>query len=623
MATKKTKIKKIKNRSPKQLLEYLNTTYAKLHKAYEDAFWASYMGDHSVDEKMKSAQEKRDDFRSDKALKAEVEGMAKKSQGDLKRRLLTWNHFFNLYQIPEAALPVRKKIADLEAKIMQTRSARKEGYLDPKTGLLVEASENKMRTIMRTNPDEAVRKACFEALEKIPLDSIDDYVEVVKLRNEFAHLLGYEDFYAYKAMIDENMTKKELFTIFDDIYKKTKYAFENIRALEKEFEQKRKPGLRKPWNFAYLMTGDFVKEEDLYFRFENVLAYWGRSFAALGINFQGGRVTLDLLDRKGKWNNGFCHYPDLVRYKGAKRTPAASNFSSNAIPDQLGSGVQGINTVFHEGGHAADRLNSFQKDVCINTEYPPSTVSWAETHSTFMDTISDSIEWRTRYAKNAAGEPYPFDLYEKKLRAVFPLRPLAMMGICFVVNYEKEIYECADLSRDKVLEIARRNFSKYMDRSEDSISALNIPHIYNWESSAYYHGYGLAELTVHQWRAYFFRKYGYIVDNPKVGKEMTKIWSYASLYPAKRLVKMATGKSLGPETFIKNVTMPLEDVLANAKKRIARLEKVRPYTKPVDLKGRITMVHGKKKIADNSKSFEDMEKKYRTWLKANFDSSAK
>ena len=45
---------------------------------------------------------------------------------------------------------------------------------------------------------------------------------------------------------------------------------------------------------------------------------------------------------------------------------------------------------------------------------------------------------------------------------------------------------------------------------------MSVPHILADESSAYYHAYVLAEMSVHQTRAHFKRKYGDMVDNPKV-----------------------------------------------------------------------------------------------------------
>lgn len=57
--------------------------------------------------------------------------------------------------------------------------------------------------------------------------------------------------------------------------------------------------------------GDTTKATDPYFPFEDAVDVWGRTFAALGINYKGSVMTLDLCDRQGKYSNGFCHWPQV------------------------------------------------------------------------------------------------------------------------------------------------------------------------------------------------------------------------------------------------------------------------------------------------------------------------
>jgi len=600
---------KIKNRTAPELLDYLNNTYLKLHKSFEDNFWLSYMGDHSVDKKMNKAESVRDTFSSNTILKTEVEELIKTSKSHTKKRLQLWKRYFDRYNIPKEAVAIKNKAGEIEAKILKYQTTRKEGYIDPKTSVFLEASENKMRTIMRTNPDESVRKACFDSMERFPIDTLDDYVEVIKLRNKFAGILGYEDFYDYKLKTVEDMTKKEVFDIFEKIYQKTKFALKNIRNLEKK-----KHGLRKPWNYSYMLSGNFTKEEDPYFQFDDALSYWGRSFMSLGVDLNGGTINLDLIDRKGKYNNGFCHQPGICHYEKGRFVSGRSNFTCNVVPGQTGSGIVGLHTLFHEGGHAAHFLNSINKDVCVNHEYAPMTISWAEIQSMFMDSISDSIEWKTRYAKSKDGKYYPFELFERKVNALNIVRPLEMMHMCRVIFFEKEIYECKNLTKDLVVDIAKKIHKKYFDFSVETLSILNTPHIYSWNSSAYYHGYGLADLFVCQWRDYFYKKYGNIVDNPKIGKEMTKVWRLGSSYSLKNLMKTAIGKKLSPDPFIKDVTRSKETIIKESKMKIQKLKNISINKRPVDINAKIFMVHGKMKVADNLKSFEDMDFKYSSWL---------
>jgi hypothetical protein len=598
------------NKEITQFLDYLNSTYAKLHKSYENLFWVSYMGDHLVNEKMKKALSARDVFRSDRNLHDQVVGYMKSATATNKKRLGYWKLFFEKYQMPQELLGLKNQIDELEMKINKAVVTRTEGYVDPKTGAFVKASKNKMIMMVRTESDPELRKAAYLANEKLSAENVEDYVTLVGLRNEFAKKLGFEDFYAYKLETEEGMKKKDLFKLFDDIYNNAKFAFKDIRALEKKM-----PGLRAPWNFNYMLAGNFTKEEDPHFPFEEALTRWATSFAALGINFKGGDLQLDLMDREGKSNNGFCHYPNIVHRVGKEWRKGSSNFTCNVVYGQVGSAASGYHTLFHEAGHAADRLNSEQAEACINTEYPPASTAWAETHSMFMDTMYASIEWKSRYAKTKEGTSYPFDLFQRKVEKIGLVAPLNMMGIHNMMEFERRVYEAKNLTAEKVLNFARQGHKKFFDRTYASVDVLGAVHIYSWETACSYHGYGLAELALTQWREYFYNKYGYIVDNPKVGKEMIHVWKAGSSMTFPELVKLATGKKLSSKAFIKSTTMSVAKRLDLAKKRLKVMESVKPYSKPIDLHANIKMVHGKKVIATNKKSFEDMADKYKKWLK--------
>lgn len=606
-------------KSARELLQYLNKTYLNVHKDFEYLFWKVYMGDKSLADRKNTAEVRREDFRTNIELANAVTKFSSKAKGEIKTRLEYWKDFFGRYQTPTELVLLKKEITELQTKIETKQSTRKEGYIDPYTKKFIPKSRNGMHSLRNTSDDEKIRKACFEATEALSLICVDEYVELVQKKNKYAKALGYEDFYAYKLNLEEKMTKKELFSLWDSIYEKTKYGFTNIRKLEKE-----KPGLRKPWNFNYMMAGSFIKEADPYFPFEQAVPIWIDTFSRLGITFRGGKIVLDLLDREGKYNNGFCHWPEPVYYEGNTRKSAIAQFTCTLVPGIPGQAASGLHTLFHEGGHAAHLLNADNKDVCMNTEYPPASTAWDETQSMFLDTVNSSIEWRTLYAKNTKGESYPFELFIRQSKALHPLRPLDLMGIMMVCNFEKEIYEAKNLTKEKVIAIAKRNYKKYFDRSVDSPYPLDIPHIYSWESSCSYHGYGLATIALSQWREYFFKKYGYIVDNPNIGKEMQKVWKYGSVKPFPEVVKIATGKKLSPNAYIKNVTMSLSQVQRKAKEKIARQAKVAQRAlKGNELNVTIELVHGKQKIADSKKGYKAMTDKYANWLKTQYSAKNK
>jgi hypothetical protein len=590
------------------LLHKLNDTMSKLHTAYEELFWISYMGDHSVDDDMVAAEKELEAFRANREFSDQVDEALTTATGDEREALLQWQRYFSCYQVPEELLLLRNKIATLETQLSAVRNGRTTGYVDPTTGKFVKASVGKMRMMTRTEDDEALRKACYEAVEQYSVMDVGALIEIVKLRNEFAQALGHDNFYEYKMLI-EGLVPDEVFGMFDEMFGRTKYGFETLRTMEQDM-----PGLRQPWNQVYMLQGDAMQKKDPYLQFDDALLRWGRSFAALGIDYQGGTLQLDLMEREGKDNLDFCHWPTLVHYKNGARVPGQCNFTSHAIPGQVGAGARGMVTLSHEGGHAAHLLNVETTQVCMNHEYAPSSPAWAETHSMLLDTTHSSPEWMARYALDSDGNAYPFELYEEELRKLQPKRPLAFMRILAVATFEWELHTTPNLTEEKVLEMARRASNKYDDFEEASYFVLYVPHIYSWDISCYYHEYGLAELSLAQWRDYFYEKYGYIVDNPEVGREMREVWKLGATKTFPEFVELATGKPLSADAYVANITRGLEDTLELARKRIERLESVPEHTGPVELNATIRMVDGKDLIADNSESFEDMVETYRLWV---------
>jgi hypothetical protein len=214
-----------------KLLNQLNSDYFKLHKNYEELYWISYMGDHSVNKKLNQSLREKEAFINNKDYCGQIKKLIKTASTRNKERLQIWLDFFEQHQESPEAAAIKDKAHRLELHILSGQAQQKEGYEDPYTKKFVSASLVKMRTMIRTNPDEKIRKACFVAQEKLAENFIKEYIEMINLRNRYTRALGFSDFYDFKVQREDGMTKKELFSLFDSIYEKTKYALKDSREL--------------------------------------------------------------------------------------------------------------------------------------------------------------------------------------------------------------------------------------------------------------------------------------------------------------------------------------------------------------------------------------------------------
>ena len=174
------------------------------------------------------------------------------------------------------------------------------------------------------------------------------------MRNKFAKSMGYVDYYDYKVSMAEGFSKATLFGDFlGPLEERSRPIMEDARA---RLAAEKGEAALKPWNTSQALAGDVTKKQDPYFPFEEAISAWARSFATLGIKYRGATMQLDLLDREGKYSNGFCHWPQCATW-----TPRAT--SSLARPTYL-SGHSQCRRVREHRPHHADARGRSCRPLC-------------------------------------------------------------------------------------------------------------------------------------------------------------------------------------------------------------------------------------------------------------------
>ena len=531
---------------------------------------------------------------------------------------------FLCYQIPDSVKTLKSDITKEEVVLeSDVRGAMKLGYTRPSDGEFVTASSVQLRNTMKTSADEAERKACYEGLYSIGPHVAEQFCKVVKMRNKLAKALGHEDFYQYKVLQAEGFGKDKLFSILDGLEERTRPLMDAARA---RLASEKGSSALEPWNISQALSGEVAKLQDPYFPFEDAVDAWARSFAAMGIKYRGATMRLDLLDRAGKYSNGFCHWPQCAYVDSeGKWVPSQTNFTSLATPSAVGSGQTALVTLMHEGGHAAHFANVVQPSPMFSQERAPMSVAYAENQSMFLDSLCGDASWLARYARDKDGKPMPFEVVERALRDTKPYSVLTLRGMIAVPYFEKALYELPeeDVTPERVLALADE-IEKKIQGGLSPRPLLSVPHLLSDESSCYYHGYVLAEMSVWQTRQHFLKKYGEIVDNPQIGKDLAEgYWKPGNSEAFLDLVEKLTGSPLSSDAWVEELQTPVEEAVKEERKEYDAAVAKGPAIAPgsdVDLDMRMVLAHGDEVIADTADmpSFGGATAQFKDWVAAKY-----
>ncbi|MCG8571828.1 MAG: M3 family metallopeptidase [Spirochaetes bacterium] len=596
----------------------LNNKFMQLHLSKETAFWHTFM---NLADSKKGELEKLEisfkKFINDPSYLPTIEkALEKEKNKEAHLALQGWKRFFEKNTIvEEECQKIAKHNIELEGKILEKRKNLTLGYLDPQTQEFTECGYAKLQLIRQNHKQEEYRKAAWQGLKEIGDFILDHgYIELIKERNKFAKKMGFSDYYDYKANLTEGISKKDLFTILQDLEVKTRQGLKTV--FDRQKQQYGENALTG-WNTIYYHQGDLTMETDPYLQFENALLYWGKTFTALGIDYQQANLTLDLIARSGKYENGFMHAPQPPYYEDGKTYPAVIQFTSNAVPGQLGGGMRGLKTFFHEGGHAAHFSNIVMPSPCFSQEYAPTSGAFAEVQSIFMDNLLGDPEWLLKYPRNRAGQPMSQNLIKKIVQNKQQSLPLTIRTLLIVPFVEKAIYELADnqCTAHHIKEIVLEEEKKMFLGNQAHRPTLCIPHLLKGESSAAYHSYVLAQMGVFQTRKYFLDKYGYIVDNPQIGSDLKSYyWQPGNSKTFFEFIKDLTMQPFNVDATAEAVNRSakeLEESIDQAFKRGKQGYEGEIILGFKDLK----MIHGDEFISSIQRdgSFEKMAEKYAAW----------
>ncbi|MDM5136453.1 M3 family metallopeptidase [Aeromonas salmonicida] len=597
-------------------LNQLNADYLQVHRRKEDLFWSTYMGTSDDQAGFTAAEQTYKAFCANPARLPELrEMLARAEEADLKRGLGGWIAFFecNVIEDPAAAALMDELVA-AEAALFARRRELKLSLLDEQ-GKQVAGSLPAASTSLAASPNEAVRQSALAMFHTLELWVVDNgFLEVVAIRNRFARAMGYRDYFDYKVRKNEQMSPEQLFAVLDDFIARTEQRVQQSLA---ELKSAKGEAALLPYNLRYFVSGDVTRQLDPYVPFSRALKDWIESFRRLGIQYRDATLTLDLLTREGKYENGFCHGPVPSFWQEDKWVPAVVNFTSLANPAQVGSGWSGLNTLFHEGGHAAHFANVTGNAPCFSQEFPPTSMAYAETQSMFCDSLLDDADWLKRYARNAAGEVIPDSLIKAMIAARQPFRAFNERQIALVSYFERDLYAMEEIDRtpDTVLALARQWERKILG-TESPRPLLAIPHLLNQESACAYHGYLLALMAVEQTRAYFLQRDGYLTDNPRIGPDLAAhYWGPGNGMTHDETLRSLTGEGFSAVPLAEVCNQSVADAWAQAQACMAAAQQRPPTGEGAPLNARIRVVHGSELIADNSESEARMLADFEGWIR--------
>lgn len=433
-----------------------------------------------------------------------------------------------------------KEIVDLDGEIQEKYNSFR-GSIDGK-----KATMSDIYIILTTEKDCRRRELAWKASKQVGNVIVGDLLKLVKLRNEAAQEVGFDDYHTLSIITGEQSVR-ELDHIFDELCELTTEPFARLKK-ELDIILADSYGIAAgdlmPWHYhdPFFQRTPLVYEQDLdiYYKDKDVKELAEEYYAGVGLPVDDILAKSDLYDREGKYPHAFSH--DIDR-RGDVR-----------ILCNLQNTERWMETILHELGHA------------IYSKYHDRNEPWLLREPAHSFTTEAIAMFFGRLSRNAAWMQEMLDLSEKQRMEIQDVseKYLRFQQILFarwalvMYNFEKQLYADPDQDLNSLWWDLVEKY-QFVKRPPGPVDAGWASKLHFTIAPCYYHNYMLGELLASQLHHHIIHKVLKLnsdrdvsyVDEKILGDYLRQnVLGPGALYHWNDMIARATGEPLTPKYFV-------------------------------------------------------------------------
>ncbi len=467
--------------------------------------------------------------------KIKESGQVKNAQ--LARQLdILYNSYLKNQMEPE----LLKKIVDLGSEIEKKFNTFRGTIQGEKV------SSNDIGDILKSETDTSKRKEAWLASKQAGVAVAEDVIKLVKLRNQAAKGLGFNNYHTFALTTDE-LDVAELDWIFNQLYELTNEPFAKLKT---EMDSKLAdrydidPAEILPWHYLdpFFQDTPLVSNLDLdiYYKDKIIKELATKYFAGIGLPVESILKNSDLYERDGKNPHAFS--TDIDRSGDVR------------ILCNLKNNENWMSVLLHELGHAAyDKYNDPELPYLLRQ---PAHSFTTEGIAQFFGRLSYNPAWMQQMLGLSDEQRQEIEKtgpkYARHIQLIFARWSMVMY------NFEKQLYADPDQDLNSLWwqMVEKYQFvKKPADRDKPDWAAKIHLAIY----PCYYHNYLLGELFASQLHHHLVHNVLMLesdeglsyIGRDKVGDFIRReIFKPGVVYQWNEMITKATGEVLTPKYFV-------------------------------------------------------------------------